>query len=174
MPLTEKIPDFGAGLPYSAGCNHPHLVKALTDQFAVACPTYIHSQQQKLAERLVERRSRTPCSSAIRRRSVEASIVVRSIQCQRQSERCRTIAFKAFTAGRLRPLPLARTTRTGRVRPRCRRVDHVAFGNMNEGSATISAETAGIMVEPIRARLAFGRRTASISKTAIVATRLGC
>ena len=137
----RKFLDFGAGIAVTAlGHNHPHLVKALTDQAGSLWHTsnlYHIPQQQKLAERLVETSFADTvffCNSGAE--SVEASIkLVRKYHSANGNpERYRMISFEGSFHGRTLATIAAGANDAHRAGfgPAVDGFDHVAFGNVNE------------------------------------------
>ena len=155
----RKYLDFGAGIAVTAlGHNHPHLVKALTDQANALWHTsnlYHIPQQQRLADRLVETSFADRvffCNSGAE--AVEASIkLIRKYHSTNGNpERYRLIAFEGSFHGRTLATIAAGANDAHRAGfgPTVDGFDHVAFGNMNEVRNIVTAETAGIMIEPIQ------------------------
>ena len=155
----RKFLDFGAGIAVTAlGHNHPHLVKALTDQAGSLWHTsnlYHIPQQQKLADRLVDTSFADTvffCNSGAE--SVEAAIkLMRKYHSANDNpERFRMISFEGSFHGRTLATIAAGANDAHRAGfgPAVDGFDHVAFGNMNEVRNAVTAETAGIMVEPVQ------------------------
>ena len=154
-----KFLDFGAGIAVTAlGHNHPQLVKALTDQAGSLWHTsnlYHIPQQQKLADRLVETSFADTvffCNSGAE--SVEASIKLmrKYHSVNGNPERFRMISFEGSFHGRTLATIAAGANDAHRAGfgPAVEGFDHVSFGNMNEVRNAVTAETAGIMVEPVQ------------------------
>jgi acetylornithine/N-succinyldiaminopimelate aminotransferase len=155
----RKFLDFGAGIAVTAlGHNHPHLVKALTDQATSLWHTsnlYNIPQQQKLADRLVASSFADTvffCNSGAE--AVEASIkLMRKYHSTNGNpERYRMISFEGSFHGRTLATIAAGANDAHRAGfgPAVDGFDHVAFGNMNEVRNAVSGETAGIMIEPVQ------------------------
>lgn len=155
----RKFLDFGAGIAVTAlGHNHPHLVKALTDQATSLWHTsnlYNIPQQQKLADRLVATSFADNvffCNSGAE--AVEASIkLMRKYHSANENpERYRMISFEGSFHGRTLATIAAGANDAHRAGfgPAVDGFDHVAFGNMNEVRNAVSGETAGIMIEPVQ------------------------
>lgn len=155
----RKYLDFGAGVAViSLGHNHPHLVEALTRQASKVWHTsnlYHIPEQQRLAARLVENSFADTvffCNSGAE--SVEASIkLMRKYQSANGNpERYRMISFEGSFHGRTLATISAGASDAHRAGfgPAVDGFDHVSFGNMNEVRDAVTAETAGIMVEPVQ------------------------
>ena len=155
----RRFLDFGAGIAVTAlGHNHPHLVKALTDQAGSLWHTsnlYHIPQQQRLADRLVETSFADTvffCNSGAE--SVEASIKLmrKYHSANGNPERYRMISFEGSFHGRTLATIAAGANDAHRAGfgPAVDGFDHVAFGNMNEVRNAVTAETAGIMIEPVQ------------------------
>ena len=155
----RKFLDFGAGIAVTAlGHNHPKLVTALTEQAGKLWHTsnlYNISLQQRLADRLVENSFADTvffCNSGAE--SVEASIKLmrKYHSANGNPERYRMISFEGSFHGRTLATVAAGANDAHRAGfgPAVDGFDHVAFGNMNEVRDAVSAETAGIMIEPVQ------------------------
>jgi acetylornithine/N-succinyldiaminopimelate aminotransferase len=155
----SKFLDFGAGIAVTAlGHNHPHLVKALTDQAKTLWHTsnlYNIPQQQKLADRLAATSFADTvffCNSGAE--AVEASIkLVRKYHSANENpERYRVISFEGCFHGRTLATIAAGSNDAHRAGfgPAVDGFDHVAFGNIDAVQKAVSGETAGIMIEPIQ------------------------
>ena len=155
----QKFLDFGAGIAVTAlGHNHPKLVTALTEQAGKLWHTsnlYNISLQQRLADRLVENSFADTvffCNSGAE--SVEASIKLmrKYHSANGNPERYRMISFEGSFHGRTLATVAAGANDAHRAGfgPAVDGFDHVAFGNMNEVRDAVSAETAGIMIEPVQ------------------------
>ena len=155
----RRFLDFGAGIAVTAlGHNHPHLVKALTDQAGSLWHTsnlYHIPQQKRLADRLVETSFADTvffCNSGAE--SVEASIKLmrKYHSANGNPERYRMISFEGSFHGRTLATIAAGANDAHRAGfgPVVDGFDHVAFGNMNEVRNAVTAETAGIMIEPVQ------------------------
>ena len=155
----RKYLDFGAGIAVTAlGHNHPHLVKALTDQARALWHTsnlYHIPQQQLLADRLVETSFADRvffCNSGAE--AVEASIkLIRKYHSTNGNpERYRLIVFEGSFHGRTLATIAAGANDAHRAGfgPEVDGFDHVGFGSMHDVRNAVSAETAGVMIEPIQ------------------------
>lgn len=155
----RKFLDFGAGIAVAAlGHNHPHLVQALTEQAGKLWHTsnlYHIPEQQRLADRLVANSFADTvffCNSGAE--SVEASIKLmrKYHSANGNPERYRMISFEGSFHGRTLATIAAGANDAHRAGfgPPVDGFDHVAFGNMNEVRAAVTAETAGIMIEPVQ------------------------
>ncbi|MEE8444185.1 MAG: aspartate aminotransferase family protein [Alphaproteobacteria bacterium] len=151
--------DFAAGIGVnSLGHAHPHLVEALTRQAGRLWHTsnlYTVPEQKILADRLVAASFADTvffCNSGVE--AVEGGIKA----CRRyhavdgHPERWRVITFEGAFHGRtLTALAAANNAKhLDGFGPRADGFDQVAFGNMNEVRAAITAETAAILVEPVQ------------------------
>ena len=151
--------DFAAGIAVnSLGHSHPKLVAALAEQGAKLwhCSNlYRIPGQERLAERLVAHSFADRaffCNSGAE--AIECGIkMIRKyhddtgnpgryrIICCNNGFHGRTLA--AISAG-------GQAKHTKGFEPLVEGFDHVAFGNLNELRAAITAETAGILVEPVQ------------------------
>jgi len=151
--------DFGAGIAVnSLGHAHPRLVKALTEQAQRVWHTsnlYGIPGQRRVAEKLVANCFADTvffCNSGAE--ALEASFkMTRRYQAHvGHPERYRIIAASGSFHGRT----LATIAAAGNPKyldgfgPAVDGFDHVPFGNMNELRAAITAQTGGILVEPIQ------------------------
>ena len=155
----RKFLDFGAGVAVvSLGHNHPHLVDALTKQATKVWHTsnlYHIPEQERLAARLVENSFADLvffCNSGAE--AVEASIkVVRKYHSANGNpERYRMISFAGSFHGRTLATISAGASDVHRAGfgPAVDGFDRIAFGNMNVVRDAVTAETAGIMIEPVQ------------------------
>ena len=155
----KRYLDFAAGIGVnSLGHAHPHLVEALTRQAGRLWHTsnlYTVPEQKSLADRLVAASFADTvffCNSGVE--AVEGGIKA----CRRyhavdgHPERWRVITFEGAFHGRtLTALAAANNAKhLDGFGPRADGFDQVAFGNMNEVRAAITAETAAILVEPVQ------------------------
>ncbi len=155
----KRYLDFAAGIGVnSLGHSHPHLVEALTRQAGRLWHTsnlYTVPEQKILADRLVAASFADTvffCNSGVE--AVEGGIKA----CRRyhavdgHPERWRVITFEGAFHGRtLTALAAANNAKhLDGFGPRADGFDQVAFGNMNEVRAAITAETAAILVEPVQ------------------------
>lgn len=155
----RKFLDFGSGVAVlSLGHNHPHLVEALVAQAGKVWHTsnlYNIPEQQRLADRLTANSFAETvffCNSGAE--SVEASIKLmrKYHSANGNPERYRIISFEGSFHGRTLATISAGASDAHRAGfgPAVEGFDHVAFGNMNEVRATVTGETAGIMIEPVQ------------------------
>ncbi|HER26660.1 MAG TPA: aminotransferase class III-fold pyridoxal phosphate-dependent enzyme, partial [Rhodospirillales bacterium] len=151
--------DFAAGIAVNAlGHCHPHLVKTLQDQVGKLWHTsnmYHIPGQQKLADRLV---GLSFADSAFFANS-GAEVIECGLKMIRKyhsdtgnAERYRVITCVNAFHGRT----LATIAAGGQQKhlagfaPKVDGFDQVAFGNLNEMRAAITAETAAILIEPVQ------------------------
>ena len=155
----KKYLDFGAGIAVTAlGHSHPHLVAALREQTGRLWHTsnlYHIPQQQHLADRLVSNSFADTvffCNSGAE--AVEASIkLIRKYHSTKgHSERYRLISFEGSFHGRTLATIAAGANEAHRAGfgPKIDGFDSVAFGDIKATLATVTEETAGIMVEPVQ------------------------
>ncbi len=155
----RRFLDFGAGVAVvSLGHAHPHLVEALKAQADKVWHTsnlYNIAGQTRLAERLVANSFADTvffCNSGAE--AVEASIKLmrKYHSANGNPERYRMITFSGSFHGRTLATISAGASDAHRAGfgPPVDGFDHVAFENMNEVRNAVSAETAGIMVEPVQ------------------------
>jgi len=155
----KKYLDFASGVAVTGlGHCHPYLVKVLTEQAQKLwhCSNLFQVPgQQKLAERLIARSFADTaffCNSGAE--AVECAIkIARKYQSANgHPEKYRLIACTGSFHGRT----LATLAAAGNPKyidgfgPPVDGFDHVSFGNLNEMRAKVSAETAGILVEPVQ------------------------
>jgi acetylornithine/N-succinyldiaminopimelate aminotransferase len=155
----KKYLDFASGVAVTGlGHCHPYLVKVLTEQAHKLwhCSNLFQVPgQQKLAERLIARSFADTaffCNSGAE--AVECAIkIARKYQsASGHPEKYRLIACTGSFHGRT----LATLAAAGNPKyidgfgPPVDGFDHVSFGNLNEMRAKVSAETAGILVEPVQ------------------------
>ncbi len=155
----RRFLDFGAGVAVvSLGHAHPHLVEALKAQADKVWHTsnlYNIAGQTRLAELLVANSFADTvffCNSGAE--AVEASIKLmrKYHSANGNPERYRMITFSGSFHGRTLATISAGASDAHRAGfgPPVDGFDHVAFENMNEVRNAVSAETAGIMVEPVQ------------------------
>jgi acetylornithine/N-succinyldiaminopimelate aminotransferase len=155
----KKYLDFASGVAVTGlGHCHPYLVKVLTEQAHKLwhCSNLFQVPgQQKLAERLIARSFADTaffCNSGAE--AVECAIkIARKYQSvSGHPEKYRLIACTGSFHGRT----LATLAAAGNPKyidgfgPPVDGFDHVSFGNLNEMRAKVSAETAGILIEPVQ------------------------
>jgi acetylornithine/N-succinyldiaminopimelate aminotransferase len=151
--------DFGAGIATSSlGHGHPHLTSAIAEQAARVMHVsnlYRVPQAERLAERLVGATFADSvffCNSGAEANEGMVKMVRRAMAETGRPKRYRMICFEGAFHGRT----LAMLAATGNPKylagfgPRVDGFDHVPFGNMNAVRNAITAETAGILVEPIQ------------------------
>jgi acetylornithine/N-succinyldiaminopimelate aminotransferase len=151
--------DFSSGIAVTAlGHSHPHLVatlKAQADKLWHVANLYQIPEQQRLAERLVANSfADTVFFNNSGAEALECGIkLVRKYQSETgHPERYRIICCEGAFHGRT----LATIAAGGQEKhlagfgPPMDGFDHVSFGNLNEMRAAVTAETAGILIEPIQ------------------------
>lgn len=151
--------DFGAGIATSSlGHGHPHLTASIAEQAARVMHVsnlYRVPQAERLAERLVAATFADSvffCNSGAEANEGMVKMVRRAMAETGRPERYRMICFDGAFHGRT----LAMLSATGNPKylagfgPVVDGFDHVPFGNMNAVRNAITAETAGILVEPIQ------------------------
>ena len=155
----QRYLDFGSGIAVNAlGHSHPHLVKAVTEQAAKLWHTsnlYRIPGQQRLAERLVEATfADTVFFTNSGAEALECAIkMARKFHSHNgHSEKFRIITFEGAFHGRT----LATIAAGGQAKylegfgPKVDGFDQVPFGDHEALKAAITAETAGILIEPIQ------------------------
>ena len=158
-PDGRRFLDFGAGIATSSlGHGHPHLVQAIAEQAAQVIHTsnlYRIPGAERLAARFVEATFADSvffCNSGAEANEGVVKIIRRAQHETGHPERYRVICFEGAFHGRT----LAMLAATGNPKylkgfgPEVDGFDHVPFGNMNAVRAAITAQTAGILVEPIQ------------------------
>ncbi len=151
--------DFSSGIAVTAlGHSHPHLVEALKAQAEKlwhVANLYQIPEQQRLAERLVANSfADTVFFNNAGAEALECGIkMVRKYQHETgHPERYRMICCEGAFHGRT----LATIAAGGQEKhlagfgPPMDGFDHVPFGNLNALRAAVTAETAGILIEPIQ------------------------
>ncbi len=151
--------DFSSGIAVTAlGHSHPHLVEALKAQAEKlwhVANLYQIPEQQRLAERLVANSfADTVFFNNAGAEAIECGIkMVRKYQHETgHPERYRMICCEGAFHGRT----LATIAAGGQEKhlagfgPPMDGFDHVPFGNLNALRAAVTAETAGILIEPIQ------------------------
>ena len=155
----EKYLDFATGIATnSLGHCHPHLVAALQEQASKlwhVSNLYNIPEQQRFADRLVENSFADTiffCNSGAE--AMEGCLKVarkyhfENGEPEREEIVCATGAFHGRTLTTLSAGD-SEKYREG-FGPRPEGFHHVAFGNLNEMRAAMSAKTAAILVEPIQ------------------------
>ncbi|POF63657.1 acetylornithine transaminase [Novacetimonas maltaceti] len=155
----RRFLDFGAGIATSSlGHNNPHLVSAIAQQAARVIHVsnlYRIPQAEKLAQRLVAASfadSAFFCNSGAEANEGMIKMIRRAQAKGGHPERVRIICFNGAFHGRT----LATLAATGNAKyldgfgPVVEGFDHVPMNNMNAVRAAITAETAGIMIEPVQ------------------------
>jgi acetylornithine/N-succinyldiaminopimelate aminotransferase len=151
--------DFGAGIATSSlGHGNPHLTQAVAEQAARVMHVsnlYRVPQAEQLAARFVDATFADSvffCNSGAEANEGMVKLLRRAMSQTGRPERWRTICFEGAFHGRT----LAMLSATGNAKylngfgPAVDGFDHVPFGNMNAVRDAITAETAGILVEPIQ------------------------
>src|SRR5208282_1118573 len=155
----RRFLDFACGIGVTGlGHAHPHLVKALTEQGKKLwhCSNIFQIPgQQRLAERLVARSFADTvffCNSGAEAIEGGIKLVRKYHDDSGHPERYRIICFHNGFHGRT----LATIAAGGQEKhlkgfaPVVDGFDHVAYENLNEVRAAITAETAAILVEPVQ------------------------
>src|SRR5258708_24874123 len=155
----ERYLDFTSGVAVNAlGHCHPHLVKALQEQATKLwhmSNLFMSPDGERLAARLCEQSFADFvffANSGAEAMECAIKVTRKHHAAQGHPERYRIITFEGAFHGRT----LATLAATGSEKylkgfgPKTDGFDQVAFGNLNELRAAITAETAGILVEPIQ------------------------
>jgi acetylornithine/N-succinyldiaminopimelate aminotransferase len=155
----RRFLDLGAGIATSSlGHNNPHLVAAIAGQAARVMHVsnlYRVPQAERLAERLVAASFADSvffCNSGAEANEGMVKMIRRAQARNGHPERNRIICFGGAFHGRT----LAMLAATGNPKyldgfgPVVEGFDHVPMNNMNAVRAAITAETAGIMIEPVQ------------------------
>ncbi|MBB2202923.1 aspartate aminotransferase family protein [Gluconacetobacter tumulisoli] len=155
----RRFLDLGAGIATSSlGHNNPHLVAAIAGQAARVMHVsnlYRVPQAERLAERLVAASFADSvffCNSGAEANEGMVKMIRRAQARDGHPERNRIICFNGAFHGRT----LAMLAATGNPKyldgfgPAVEGFDHVPMNNMNAVRAAITAETAGIMIEPVQ------------------------
>ncbi len=151
--------DFGAGIATSSlGHAHPHLVQAIAEQAAKVIHVsnlYRVPQAETLAARLVAASFADSvffCNSGAEANEGLIKAIRKAQSDAGHPERTRIICFEGAFHGRT----LATISATGNPKylagfgKPVEGFDHVPFNNLNAVRAAITAETAGILIEPIQ------------------------
>ena len=155
----RRFLDFGSGIATaSLGHGHPHLAKAIAEQAAKVMHVsnlYRIPQAERLAQRLVDNSFADSvffCNSGAEANEGMIKMMRRAMSDAGKPERFRFICFEGAFHGRT----LATLAATGNKKylegfgPVVEGFDHVPFNNMNAVRNAISANTAGVIVEPIQ------------------------
>jgi acetylornithine/N-succinyldiaminopimelate aminotransferase len=155
----RKYLDFTSGVAVTAlGHCHPHLVKVLAEQAQKLwhCSNLFQvAGQQKLAERLIAHSFADTaffCNSGAEAMECAIKVARKYHAATGHPEKYRVIACTGSFHGRT----LATLAAAGNEKyltgfgPPAPGFDHVAFGNLNEMRAAVTAETAAILVEPVQ------------------------
>jgi acetylornithine/N-succinyldiaminopimelate aminotransferase len=155
----RRFLDFGAGIATSSlGHGHPHLVAAIAKQAAQVIHVsnlYRVPQAERLAERLTAASFADSvffCNSGAEANEGMVKMMRRAQYCSGHPERTRIICFEGAFHGRT----LAMLSATGNKKylegygTPVDGFDHVPFNNLNAVRAAITAETAGILIEPVQ------------------------
>ncbi|MHB1207821.1 MAG: acetylornithine transaminase, partial [Rhodospirillaceae bacterium] len=155
----RRFLDFGAGVAVTAlGHTHPHLVAALKAQAEKLwhCSNlYRIPGQEKLAQRLVDHSFADTaffCNSGAEAMECALKIARRFHQANGAKDKYRVITARGAFHGRT----LATISAGGQEKhldgfaPKVDGFDQVAFGNLNEARAAVTAQTAAVVVEPIQ------------------------
>ena len=151
--------DFGAGIATSSlGHGHPHLVKAISEQAAKVIHVsnlYRVPQAEMLAARFVAASFADSvffCNSGAEANEGLVKAMRKAQSDAGHPERTRIICFEGAFHGRT----LAMISATGNPKylagfgKKVDGFDHVPFNNLNALRAAITAETAGILIEPVQ------------------------
>ena len=155
----RRFLDFGAGIATSSlGHGHPHLVKTIAEQAGRVMHVsnlYRVKQAEELAARHVAASFADSvffCNSGAEANEGMVKAVRKFHAEEGRPERFRMICFEGAFHGRT----LAMLSATGNEKylagfgPPVEGFDHVPFGNMNAVRAAITAQTGGIMIEPVQ------------------------
>jgi acetylornithine/N-succinyldiaminopimelate aminotransferase len=155
----RRFLDFGSGIATSSiGHAHPHLVAAIAEQAGRVMHVsnlYRVPQAEALAARLTAASFADSvffCNSGAEANEGMVKMMRRAQYCTGHPERTRVICFEGAFHGRT----LAMLSATGNKKylegygPPVDGFDHVPFNNLNAVRAAISAETAGILIEPVQ------------------------
>lgn len=155
----RRFLDFGSGIATSSvGHGHPHLVRAIAEQAARVMHVsnlYRVPQAEELARRHVEASFADSvffCNSGAEANEGMVKAVRKYHAETGHPERYRILCFEGAFHGRT----LAMLAATGNAKylagfgPAAPGFEHLPFGNMNAVRAAITAETAGVMIEPVQ------------------------
>jgi len=156
---NRRFLDFGAGIATSSlGHGHPHLAAEIAAQAAKVIHVsnlYRVPQAEKLAARYVENSFADSvffCNSGAEANEGLVKAIRKTMSDAGHPERTRIICFDGAFHGRT----LAMIAATGNEKylagfgPRVEGFDHVPFNNLNAVRAAITANTAGILIEPVQ------------------------
>jgi acetylornithine/N-succinyldiaminopimelate aminotransferase len=151
--------DFGAGIATSSlGHGHPALTAAIAEQAGRVIHVsnlYRVPQAERLAQRYVEASFADSvffCNSGAEANEGVVKAMRKTMADAGRPERTRIICFEGAFHGRT----LAMIAATGNPKylagfgPAVDGFDHVPFNNLNAVRAAITAETAGILIEPVQ------------------------
>ncbi len=155
----RRFLDFGAGVAVTAlGHAHPHLVEVLKTQAGKLwhCSNlYRIPGQERLAQRLVDHSFADTaffCNSGAEAMECALKVARRFHQANGAKDKYRVITARGAFHGRT----LATIAAGGQAKhldgfaPAVDGFDQVAFGNLNEARAAITAQTAAVVVEPVQ------------------------
>ena len=151
--------DFGAGIATSSlGHGHPQLVAAIAEQAARVIHVsnlYEVPQAARLAQRFVDASFADTvffCNSGAEANEALVKAMRKTMADAGHPERHRVICFEGAFHGRT----LAMIAATGNAKylagfgPEVDGFDHVPFNNLNALRDAITAETAGVLIEPVQ------------------------
>lgn len=150
--------DFVAGIAVAAlGHGHPHIVKALKEQAGkiwITSNNYKTHSGEELAKRLVDLTFADTAyfqNSGVESWECGIKVIRKYFSAIGQPQRYRMITFRGCFHGRtLAAIAASKAEKlVGGFGPMTEGFDQVAWGNMNEVRAAITAETAGIVIEPV-------------------------
>ncbi len=151
--------DFAAGMAVNAlGHGHPHLVAALAEQAGKlwhVSNLYDIPEGERLARRLAEHSFADQvffCNSGAEAVECLIKLARRYHHQAGQPERCRIITCEGAFHGRtLTTLSAAHNPKhLDGFGPTTEGFDQVAFGNLNELRAAVTAETGAVLLEPVQ------------------------
>jgi acetylornithine/N-succinyldiaminopimelate aminotransferase len=155
----RKYLDFGAGIATSSiGHAHPHLVQTIARQASRVMHVsnlYRIPQAERLAQRLVDRSFADSvffCNSGAEANEGMIKMMRKAMAATGREERTRIICFEGAFHGRTLGTLAAGSNANYRkgFGPVPGGFDHVPLNNMNAVRDAITAETCGIVVEPIQ------------------------
>jgi acetylornithine/N-succinyldiaminopimelate aminotransferase len=155
----RRFLDFGAGIATSSlGHGHPQLSRAIAEQAAKVMHVsnlYRVPGAERLAQRFVDATfadSVLFCNSGAEANEGVVKAMRKTMADAGKPEKYRVICFEGAFHGRT----LAMIAATGNAKylagfgPKVEGFDHVPFNNMNAVRDAITAETAGILIEPVQ------------------------